>query len=374
LPPPADKKLFTPGPLTTSATTRQAMLRDIGSRDAEFIGLVRSIRERLLQLARVSQRQGFEAVLVQGSGTYGVESVISSAVPPEGRLLVIENGAYGARMRTMASVHGIDLVSQQVPEELAIDPARVAAILAADPAITHVAVVHCETTTGLLNPLAEIAAVVAAAGRHLIVDAMSSFGAIPVDLSAIPLDYLITSSNKCIEGVPGFAVVLARREALLQAEGKARSLSLDLCAQWRGLEENGQFRFTPPTHVILAFDQALRELAAEGGVEGRGRRYRANQQLLADGMHQLGFRSYLAESVQGPIISTWHYPADEAFDFAGFYTALSDRGFVIYPGKVTAADVFRVGSVGRLHAEDFAGLLAAMRDVLEQMGVQLPVR
>ena len=245
-----DKLLFTPGPLTTSLTVKQAMLHDAGSRDPQFIALVRSIRERLLQLGGVSREAGCEAVLMQGSGTFGVESVISSVLPHDGKLLVIINGAYGERIATMAARHNIATTLLRSDENQLPDLTAIDRTLGADATITHVVAVHCETTAGILNPVERIGEIIRRHKREFIVDAMSSFGAIPLNLATAEIDYLISSANKCIEGVPGFAFVLARREALLKIAGRARTLSLDLLAQWQGLEKDGQFRFTPPTQRI----------------------------------------------------------------------------------------------------------------------------
>lgn len=367
LPGATDKLLFTPGPLTTSRTVRQAMLRDLGSRDGEFIAVVREVRRALLEIGQGAG--AYEAVLVQGSGTFGIEAVVSSAIPKNGKLLVIVNGAYGKRIVRMAEVHGIPCTVQTYAEDTLPDVAAVASALASDAGLTHVAMVHSETTTGLVNPIEEVGRVVRAAKRSFIVDAMSSFGAIPIDLERCAIDYIVSSANKCIEGVPGFSFVIARREPLLASEGSARSLSLDLHAQWRGLEKDGQFRFTPPTHALLAFHQALRELADEGGVAARGARYRACQKTLADGMKALGFAAYLRPELQGPIITTFRYPGHAKFSFEAFYEGLSDRGFAIYPGKLTNADCFRIGSIGRIFESDVLNLLAAVRDVLAKMGV-----
>lgn len=366
-----DSILFTPGPLTTSPSVKQAMLHDLGSRDAGFIGLVRDVRARLVALAGDAGGP-LEATLVQGSGTFALEAVIGSAIPPGGRLLALVNGAYGRRLVQLARVLRIEVSALEAPEDQHPDVAGLDAALAADPGVTHVAVVHSETTSGIVNPVEALGAVVARHRRALIVDAMSSFGAIPLDLAAAGVDHLVSSANKCIEGVPGFAFVLSRREALLRAEGQARSLSLDLHAQWRGLEADGQFRFTPPTHALLAFHQALRELEAEGGVAARGARYRANQRVLVAGMEALGFRAYLPGPLQGPIITTFHPHPHPAFAFADFYRRLSDRGFVIYPGKLTQVDGFRLGSIGRIFPEDVRDLLGAVRDVLADAGVPVP--
>jgi 2-aminoethylphosphonate-pyruvate transaminase len=358
----ADKLLFTPGPLTTSASVKAAMLHDAGSRDGEFLTIVRSIRERLLAIGGATGGS-FECVLLQGSGTYAIESVISSAVPREARLLVLINGAYGRRIAQMARVHGIESVILEVPENRKISPAAVAERLAAAPPVTHVAVVHCETTTGILNPIEAIGEEVARAGAVYIVDAMSSFGAIPLSLETAHADFLISSSNKCVEGVPGFAFVLARRSSLEAAQGQARTLSLDLHAQWAGLESDGQFRFTPPTHALLAFHQALLELEAEGGVEGRAARYRQNHETLTRGMRELGFEMYLAPEDQSCIITTYRYPADPGFSFDRFYRQLSEMGCIIYPGKLGKEACFRIGTIGRLDTSDIERLLLSIRAV-----------
>ncbi len=367
------KRLFTPGPLTTSRTVKEAMLEDIGSRDDEFIQMVRDIRRQLLELGGVSQSQGYEAVLLQGSGTFGIESVLSSAVPTVGKVLVLINGAYGGRMLTIAERHHLKAGAIRWAENEVTDPGAVRERLDKDSAITHVAVVHCETTTGIINPIEAIGKIVRASNRTYIVDAMSSFGAIPISLIDARIDFLISSANKCIEGVPGFTFVLAQGEALNACRANARTLSLDLYEQWHGLEGNGQFRFTPPTHALLAFAQALRELQAEGGVAGRARRYQANHAALLGGMTALGFQCYLAPQHQGWIISAFHYPQDPRFSFEEFYRRLAARGMVIYPGKLGEVACFRIGNIGRLTTNDMRDLLDAVRVVLESMGVLVPL-
>jgi 2-aminoethylphosphonate-pyruvate transaminase len=364
-----DKLLFTPGPLTTSKTVKQAMLRDLGSRDEEFIAIVKGIRQKLLGLAGVSQETGYEAILMQGSGTFGVESVIVTAVPRGGHLLVISNGAYGERMLKIAEQAGIKNSALRFSEEEAPSASDVAERLASDSTITHVAVVHCETTTGIFNPIEQIGQAVKKAGRVFIVDAMSSFGAVPINVADCGIDYLVSSSNKCIEGVPGFSFAIARRKLLAETSGNSRSLSLDLHAQWQGLETTSQFRFTPPTHAIIAFHQALDELEQEGGPTGRANRYQSNYQKLIAGMKQLGFREYLRPENQGYIITAFHYPADPNFDFRRFYQLLNQRGFVIYPGKLSQIDCFRIGSIGRIKVDDVQNLLAAIKDVLAELGI-----
>ena len=363
-----DKLLFTPGPLTTSATVKLAMQHDAGSRDQKFIQTVRSIRTRLLAIGGASAGEsGYECVLMQGSGTFAIESVISSAIPRDGKLLVLVNGAYGRRIAQMARIHGIETETLDSAENEKISPSAVAERLAASPGFTHVAVVHCETTTGLLNPVQEIGNAVHQAGAVFIVDAMSSFGAIPIDLAEVKVDFLVSSANKCIEGVPGFGFVLARHNRLMEAGGNAHTLTLDLHAQWAGLESDGQFRFTPPTHALLAFREALDELDAEGGPRGRMERYRRNHDTLMRGAARLGLEAYLRPEDRSCIITTFRYPSGSGFDFTRFYQALSDRGFIIYPGKLTAEPCFRIGTIGRLNPEDIAALLEAMRSVLEAM-------
>ncbi len=364
-----DKLLFTPGPLTTSMTVKQAMLKDLGSRDIEFIDLVKDIRIRLLEIGGVGD-QGYEAIIMQGSGTFTLEAVVSSSVPPGGRLLVIINGAYGRRIAQIAEIHNIRTTTLEFPENQVPELAQIEKALETDTAITNVAVIHCETTTGLMNPVKEIGRMVQQSGARYFVDAMSSFGAVPIDLAEWGIDYLVSSANKCIEGVPGFGFALARREALMQTEGNARSLSLDLLSQWEGLEQNGQFRFTPPTHALLAFHQALLELEAEGGVAGRAARYRANYETLIAGMRAMGFQEYLEPEDRGYIITSFRYPTHPNFDFDEFYKRLNDRGYVIYPGKVSQADCFRIGTIGRIFESDMNDLIAALREVVAEMGIE----
>lgn len=373
LPPARDKLLFTPGPLTTSLRVKQAMLHDAGSWHFEFNELVAGIRNELLALAGVSREAGWECVLMQGSGTFGVESVITSTIPPDGRLLVVSNGAYGERIGQMAAAARIPHQMLRFPEDEPPTAAAVDRALAADPGIREVAAVHCETTTGILNPVAEIGQVVQRHRRVFVVDAMSSFGGLPLDFEAAGIDYLISSANKCVEGVPGFSFVLARRAALLATEGWARSLSLDLLGQWKGFEKNGQFRFTPPTHALLAFAQALRELADEGGIAARNARYAANHRTLLAGMSALGFRPLLRPEVQSPIITAFHFPKDDAFGFDAFYRRLSDRGMIIYPGKLTQVNTFRIGTIGRLFPADLEQLVHAVSGALRDLGCRVPV-
>jgi len=349
---------------------KQAALRDLGSRDHEFIGIVRNIRRKLLELGGVADR-GFEAILMQGSGTFAIESVLSSTVPPDGKLVAVVNGAYGRRIAQIARTLKITVTELACPEDQRPDTEQLGRVLEADPSITHVAVVHSETSTGMINPVREIGEIVKHFNRIYFVDAMSSFGGMPLNLVDCRIDYLVSSANKCLEGIPGFAFVLAQREALLSTAGFARGVSLDLLAQWKGLEADGQFRFTPPTHALLAFHQALRELEAEGGVESRAARYRTNYQVLSEGMRELGFEGYLRPEERGYIITAFRYPQHPKFDFGEFYAHLSEKGYVIYPGKVSTADCFRIGCIGHLFPDDMRGLLGAIRETLAEMGITL---
>ncbi len=366
---PEDKPLFTPGPLTTSLSVKQAMLRDLGSRDVEFIGAVRELREELLRVAGVSQQAGYEAILMQGSGTFSVEAVIASAMPPEGKLLAVVNGSYGDRIVKIAQVYGIETVVQKYRENELPSVEAVDKALAEDPEIKMVVAVHCETTSGIINPIEAIGQVVSQHRRCYFVDSMSAFGAVPLDFEAAKIDFLVSSANKCIEGVPGFGFCLCRREALTETRGWSRTLSLDLLAQWEGLEKNGQFRFTPPTHTILAFRQALRELDQECGVSGRSARYEENYRTLLAGMRSLGFIEYVDPALQGYIITSFRYPEDPNFQFEKFYDLLNEAGFVIYPGKVSDADCFRIGNIGRIDKSDVEALLEAIKGTLAKMEV-----
>lgn len=352
--------LLTPGPLSTTKTVKATMLRDWCTWDREYNDIVQDIRARLARLA--SGAPGYTAVLMQGSGTFAVEATITTMMPDSGKLLVLANGAYGQRMATIAERCRIPFRVEDYGELAAPDPQGVSAILAEDGSITHVAVVHCETTTGMLNPVAAIGRAVKRAGRTYLVDAMSSFGGVPMDMAEIGADFLVSSANKCIQGVPGFGFVVARREVLEKTAGQARSLSLDLHDQWRIMEsQGGKWRFTSPTHVVRAFAQALIELDEEGGVMARHRRYLENQGLLDRGMAELGFRRLLPEHLQSPIITAFHSPEAAGYNFQDFYQRLKVSGFVIYPGKVSDHDTFRIGTIGAVWPQDVERLLVALR-------------
>ncbi|OAB34956.1 2-aminoethylphosphonate--pyruvate transaminase [Paenibacillus macquariensis subsp. defensor] len=356
--------LLTPGPLSTSQKVKAAMLRDWCTWDQDYNQLVQSIRSRLVKMAS-SQPDAYTTVLMQGSGTFSVESVIGSVIPRDGKLLVLTNGAYGKRIAEMAEVLGIDSAVMDDGETNPVNVKQLEEILQVDTAITHVAVVHVETTTGMINPIADVARVAKQYGKTVIVDAMSSFGGIPMDVVELGIDYLISSANKCIQGVPGFGFIIARIEALLTCKGLARSLSLDLYDQWEAMElGNGKWRYTSPTHTVRAFDQALLELEEEGGIARRYERFARNQQTLVEGMQRMGFHTLLSKELQSPIITSFLYPDSSVFSFEEFYSRIKEVGFVIYPGKITAASTFRIGNIGDVHLADIERLLENMENQL----------
>ena len=362
-----DPFLLTPGPLTTSASVKRAMVHDWGSRDATF---VRYNREVLEAIVEVSGGQGTHvAVGMQGSGTFAVEAMLTNFVPRAGKVLLLVNGAYGKRAQRICEIAGRAHVVLETPEDTPPDLARLASVLEGDPAVTHVFAVHCETTSGIANPVAAIARLVAAAGRRLLVDSMSAFGALPIDAREVRYDALAASSNKCLEGVPGMGFVVCRKDALLESRGNATTLVLDLHDQWQAMEKTGQWRFTPPIQVIVALHQAIQEYREAGGQAGRLARYANNCRVLVEGMRALGFRTLLPDAMQAPIIVTFHMPADPRFQFQRFYDGLKDRGYVIYPGKLTVADSFRIGCIGRLDEGHMRGALAAVAEMLAEMGV-----
>lgn len=356
--------LLTPGPLTTSRTVKEAMLFDSCTWDDDYnLGVVQVIRQRLVELA--TPANGYTSVLLQGSGSYAVEAVLGSAIGAQGKVLIISNGAYGARMIEMAKLMCIAHHPYDCGEVARPDAAAIERILQTDPAITHIAMVHSETTTGMLNPIEEVAALAKRYDKRYIVDAMSSFGGIPMDVAALNIDYLISSANKCIQGVPGFAFVIAREAELANCQGRSRSLSLDLYAQWRCMEDNhGKWRFTSQTHTVLAFAQALKELAEEGGVRARHQRYSTNQRRLVAGMRALGFQPLLDDSLHSPIITAFYSPDAPQYRFKDFYQRLKEQGFVIYPGKVSQSDCFRIGNIGEVYDADITALLAAIKNAM----------
>jgi 2-aminoethylphosphonate-pyruvate transaminase len=366
-----DPILLTPGPLTTTLTTKAAMLRDWGSWDASFNAVTARVRERLTAI--INGRETHVCVPMQGSGTFSVEGAVNTLVPRDGHVLVLINGAYGKRLARLTEMMGRRLSVFETADDVPTTAADVARALDADASITHVGLIHCETSTGILNPLPEIADVVAKRGRSLIVDAMSSFGAIPIDAKKIPFDALIAASGKCIEGPPGMGFVFVRKTVLEQCAGRSTSLALDLYDQWNYMERTTQWRYTPPTHVVVAVDAALEQYIAAGGQPTRYRRYAANCETLISGMTEMGFKVFLDARIQAPIIVTFHAPADPKYAFKPFYDEVRNRGFILYPGKLTQLETFRVGCIGAIGPEEMRHAVNAVRDSLRALGISMGI-
>lgn len=360
--------LLTPGPLTTSRRVKQVMMQDFCTWDDDYHQIVTDIRQRLVRLAE--GEPDYTSVLLAGSGTYAVEATLGSVVGHQDKVLIVDNGAYGRRMVEMAKYLHLAHAVVEVPETSPVAPAQIEECLNQDASITHLALVHCETTTGLLNPATAVGALAKARGKVFILDAMSSFGGIPIRVEEVGADYLISSSNKCIQGVPGFAFVIARRASLERTRGAARSLSLDLYDQWREMETHGgKWRYTSPTHVVRAFQEALLELEDEGGVAARFARYGDNQRQLIDGLAELGIQTLIERPHQSPIITSFLYPSDTRFTFDEFYRRMKARRFVLYPGKISQAPTFRIGTIGQVFPEDIQCLVRCVGEVLDEMGI-----
>ncbi|MBE8593366.1 2-aminoethylphosphonate--pyruvate transaminase [Pseudomonas sp. MAFF 301449] len=361
--------LLTPGPLTTSSRTRQAMMVDWGSWDDRFNQLTASACTRLLAILHGADSH--HCVPLQGSGTFAVEAAIGTLVPRNGKVLVLINGAYGKRLAKICEVLGRDFSTFETAEDEPTTAADVDRLLQADKGITHVALIHCETSTGILNPLPEIAQVVKNHGKRLIIDAMSSFGALPIDAREVPFEALIAASGKCLEGVPGMGFVFAEKQALAAAQGNCHSLAMDLFDQHTYMVKTGQWRFTPPTHVVAALHEALLQYQEEGGLPARNQRYTDNCQALLDGMAELGLRSFLPAAIQAPIIVTFHAPQDPHYQFKDFYERVKAKGFILYPGKLTQVETFRVGCIGHVDAADMGAAVSAIAQALQAMGITL---
>jgi 2-aminoethylphosphonate-pyruvate transaminase len=362
-----DRILLTPGPLTTTLRTKLAMLHDWGSWDADFNALTAEVRRQLL--AVVHGEDSHVVVPLQGSGTFSVEAAVATVVPRHGHVLVLDNGAYCKRLGRLATLMGRRTTVLERAEDAPVSPAELEAALDADPSITHVGFIHCETGTGVLNPLAAVGDVCQRYGKGLIVDAMSSFAALPIDAREVTFDALVAASGKCLEGVPGMGFVFIREAVLDGCAGNSHSLAMDLHDQHAYMGKTGQWRFTPPTHVVAALAEAIRQFVEEGGQPARLARYTDNCATLIDGMGALGFRPFLKPEVQAPIIVTFHAPAHEAYDFRRFYEAAKARGFILYPGKLTTVETFRVGCIGAIGRNEMKQAVAAVADVLREMGI-----
>ena len=368
-----DPILLTPGPLTTSLRTKLAMLKDWGSWDTDFIAVTASVRERLLDI--IHGHDTHTVVPLQGSGTFSVEAAVATVVPTAsegGHVLVLDNGAYCKRAAKLTQLMGRRASVLPFAEAEPVSPSALNERLAADPSITHVVLIHCETGTGVLNPLAEVAAVCERHGKGLIVDAMSSFGALPIDAREIRFDALVAASGKCLEGVPGMGFVFLHQAILADCAGRSQSLAMDLHDQWQYMQATGQWRFTPPTHVLVALSEAISQFVEEGGQPARLARYADNCATLIDGMRALGFKPFLRPELQAPIIVTFHAPADSAYDFKRFYEAVKQRGFILYPGKLTEVETFRVGCIGAIGRNEMAQAVNAVAAGLRELGIDSP--
>lgn len=358
-------KLLTPGPLTTTDTVKREMMEDHCTWDDDYKIITQKIRRDLLKLAHVSEEE-YTTVLMQGSGTFGVESVLTSAVGKGEKLLIAANGAYGERMEDIAKHAGMEYKILHFHYDETPDAVVIAEELEKDPAITHVAMVHSETTSGMLNDIASVAKVVKEKDKVFIVDAMSSFGGVDIEVEKLGIDFIVSSANKCIQGVPGFSFIICRKSELVKCEGKAVSLSLDLYDQWKGMDKDGKWRFTSPTHVVLAFAKAMEELEKEGGIRARYERYSSNNNMLIEKMEEMGFRPYVAKKHQGPIITTFFYPENTNFNFKEMYNYIKERGYAIYPGKLTEAETFRIGNIGEIYKEDIEKLCDIFSEFLAE--------
>jgi 2-aminoethylphosphonate-pyruvate transaminase len=362
-----DRILLTPGPLTTTLRTKLAMLKDWGSWDADFNAVTAGLRKSLLDI--VHGHDTHVLVPLQGSGTFSVEAAVATLVPRNGHVLVPDNGAYCKRAGKLSQMMGRKATMLPCPEDAPISAAAVEAALKADASITHVILIHCETGTGVENPLAEVAALCERQGKGLVVDAMSSFAALPIDARRVRFDALVAASGKCLEGVPGMGFVFIRKAVLEACAGNSQSLAMDLHDQHVYMEQTGQWRFTPPTHVMVALAEAVKQFVEEGGQPARLARYTDNCRTLVDGMAALGFKPLLEPAVQAPIIVTFHAPAHPAYDFKAFYAGAKQRGFILYPGKLTQIETFRVGCIGAIGRNEMNQAVQAVADTLREMGI-----
>jgi 2-aminoethylphosphonate-pyruvate transaminase len=362
-----DAILLTPGPLTTTLRTKLAMLRDWGSWDSDFNAQTAELRRQLLAIVH---GEGTHVVVpLQGSGTFSVEAAVATLVPRDGHVLVLDNGAYCKRFGKLATLMGRRTTIAQRAEDDAVSAEDLDARLRADPSITHVGLIHCETGTGVLNPLQAISDVCARHGKGLIVDAMSSFAALEIDARKVRFDALVAASGKCLEGVPGMGFVIIRKPVLDACAGNSHSLAMDLHDQNAYMDKTGQWRFTPPTHVMVALVEAVRQFVEEGGQPARLARYADNCRTLIDGMAALGFKPFLKPALQAPIIVTFHAPADARYEFKRFYAAAKRRGFILYPGKLTQLETFRVGCIGAIGRTEMQQAVNAVADTLREMGI-----
>ncbi|RZT42176.1 2-aminoethylphosphonate aminotransferase [Cupriavidus agavae] len=351
--------LLNPGPVTLSERVRQSLLQtDLCHRESEFFDLQDEARERLLGVYGLAPAQ-WSAVLMTGSGTAALESMIAGLVPAQGKLLIVQNGVYGERIAQIAAQYGIGHAVVRHEWMEAPDLARLDAALGADPAITHVAVIHHETTTGRLNDIAGIDALCQQHGKRLLVDAVSSFGAEAIDFGG-NIDAVAATANKCLHGVPGAAFVIARRDAL--ANAASRTYYLDI-ARLAKLQDQRNTPFTPSVHAYYALVEALREHAEEGGWQGRHQRYAALAEEVRSGLAALGIEALWPAAQSSVVLRAYKLPAGVSYE--QLHDGLKARGFVIYAGQGgLSSQLFRISTMGALHAADMHRLVAGFRELL----------
>jgi 2-aminoethylphosphonate-pyruvate transaminase len=376
-----DKILLTPGPLTTTLRTKLAMLKDWGSWDSDFNAVTASLRTSLLNI--IHGEDSHVVVPLQGSGTFSVEASVATLVPRDGHVLVLDNGAYCKRAARLTTLMGRQCTVMGFPEDQQVSAAALDERLTQEATrlpkgtpglpkgipITHVMMIHCETGAGVHNPLQAVADVCEKHGKGLIVDAMSSFAALEIDARTTRFDALIAASGKCLEGVPGMGFVFIRKAVLDACAGRSQSLAMDLHDQYVYMEKTTQWRFTPPTHVVVALHEAIAQFEEEGGQPARLARYTQNYKTLITGMARLGFKPYLDPAIQAPIIVTFHAPGDARYDFKTFYAAARARGFLLYPGKLTQIETFRVGCIGAIGPVEMEQAVRAIELTLQDMGI-----
>jgi len=360
--------ILTPGPVVTAREVKEAMLVDYAPADDFIRAATATIREYLVGLANGTG--SYECVPLQGSGTYATEAAFHTLLPPDAKILIVTNGFYGLRLKELCDRMKKRNVLLQLPMLPPPSARDIEAALDAHPDITHVTLCHCETATGVLNPIEEIAAATRARGVRVILDAIASFAAFDLDAPALDLEAIVLSSNKGLESVPGVGFVIAKRASLQAAEGNSASLSLDLHAQWAHMEKTGQWRYTPPTHVIAALATAIRIHEAEGGVRGRHARFHRVWHRLVTAMRQRGFETLISDDHASPIVTTFLEPADPHYTFPSFSTEMRKRGFIVFPGRLTASRTFRIGCMGRITDADVDRLVEAIDGAMQSLGVQ----
>ncbi|MGH7067700.1 MAG: 2-aminoethylphosphonate--pyruvate transaminase [Acetobacteraceae bacterium] len=365
-------KLLIPGPVTTRPEVRAALTRDFAPWDLDFHPLYAGVRARLLPIAGVGP-ETHACLPLQGSGHFVVEAALRTFVPHGGKVLVPMTGGYAVRLARLARESGHEVLQLPMGERERIDPVAVAAKLAQDPEISHLAFVYNETSSGIVHDAQAVSAVARGHGRRVIIDAVSAFGALPLDLSTMPeVDAALFTANKCLEGIPGLAFAISPRERLAGRVGEAQSWCLDLADIYVHAERNGtgSFRFTPPAQVLNALSVALDLFAAEGGREHRLARYQANLRTFADGIRAIGLSPYLPRALQGPVVFNVHAPDDPRWDLQSFVDRVKERGFVISNFFDTANPSFRVGLIGALGPEDYREAVAAIDAALKALGIR----